>query len=53
MFDAIVAAQQARADRHVMATMAQLPDRQLAELGFMPEQIREIRGYRGRSGAWL
>jgi hypothetical protein len=53
IFDAIVAAQQARADRYLMATMAQLPDHQLAELGFKPEQIREVRGYRGRSAAWL
>jgi hypothetical protein len=53
MFEAMAAAQQARANRCVMGAMSQLPDHQLAELGFLPEQIDEIRSHRGRSAAWL
>ncbi len=53
MFEAMAAAQQARANRHVMSAMARLPDHQLADLGFTAEQIREIRSQSNMSAAWL
>ena len=48
----MVEAQMSRAERVARSSMAVLPDSQLAELGYTPEQIKEIRQYRGFASYW-